>query len=182
MNVGDYAVPGSSCATLIDLDPMLVRADVTETEVGSIALGDRVAGRTSSGREIQGVVTFIGKQSDPETRTYPVEITVDNADYSLRSGLTVSVRIGLSEVRAHLISPALFPLNDQGEHGVRTLDESDRVEFHNIQIIEDGPAGVWVTGLPGTTRLITVGQEFVSPGEVVEPVFDSDTLGQLALP
>jgi membrane fusion protein, multidrug efflux system len=176
MNTGDYAVPGAVCATLIDLDPMLVTADVTETEVESLALGDRVSGRiTSVGREIQGVVSFIGKQSDPVTRTYPLEITVDNPDYSIRSGLTVSVRVGLGEVRVHQISPALFALNDQGDIGVRTLDQSNRVAFHTVRIIEDGPEGVWVTGLPASVRLITVGQEFVSAGEVVEAFYSNES-------
>lgn len=182
MNTGDYAVPGAACVTLIDLDPMLVRAHVTEAEVESLGLGDRVSGRISVGREIQGVVSFVGKQSDPVTRTYPVEITVDNADYAIRSGLTVSVRIGLGEVQAHQISPALFALNDQGDIGVRTLDKSNRVVFHPLGIIEDGPAGVWVTGLPDSTRLITVGQEFVAAGEIVEPVYPSDTGAQVAQP
>lgn len=182
MNVGDYAVPGAPCATLIDLDPMLVKANVTETEVENLGLDDHVLGRTSAGREIQGVVTFVGKQSDPETRTYPVEITVENADYSIRSGLTVSVRISLGEIEAHRISPALFALNDQGEIGVRTLDKSNRVVFSLLRIVEDGPEGVWVAGLPRTTRLITVGQEFVSAGELVEPVSPDSSEAQVALP
>jgi multidrug efflux system membrane fusion protein len=182
MNTGDYAVPGAACATLIDLDPMLVRADVTETEVESLRLGGRVSARTSTGRDIVGVVTFVGKQSDPVTRTYPVEITVENGDYSIRSGLTVSVRFGLGEVQAHLISPALFALDDEGEMGVRTVDRSNRVRFHKIRIIEDGSDGVWVTGLPKTTRLITVGQEFVSVGEIVEPVYSDERSAQVAQP
>lgn len=182
MNVGDYAMPGATCATLIDLDPMLISADVTEAEVESLGLGDRVSGLTSVGREIEGVVTFVGKQSDPVTRTYPVEITAENGDYSIRSGLTVRVRIGLGEVQAHQISPALFTLNDQGGIGVRTLDKSGRVEFHAIRIIEDGPEGVWVTGLPKTTRLITVGQEFVAAGEMVEAVYSDDRGAKVAQP
>lgn len=182
MNVGDYAVPGAPCVTLLDLDPMLLRADVTETEVDNISPGDRVFGRTSAGREVAGEVSFVGKQSDPLTRTYPVEITVDNADYSLRSGLTVSVRIGIGEVKAHRISPALFALDDRGELGVRTLDKSGRVEFHHVRIVEDGPAGVWVTGLPATIRLITVGQEFVVAGQEVEPVYADEAGTQVAQP
>jgi multidrug efflux system membrane fusion protein len=170
MNVGDYAVPGASCATLIDLDPMLVRADVTEAEVESLQPGGRVSGRTSVGKELEGVVTFVGKQSDPVTRTYPVEVTVANADYSIRSGLTVNLRIGLGEVSAHQISPALFTLGDSGEIGVRILDESNTVVLKTVRIIEDGPEGVWITGLPELTRLITVGQEFVAAGEMVEPI------------
>jgi multidrug efflux system membrane fusion protein len=182
MNTGDYATPGAPCATLIDLNPMLVGADVTEAEVEKLRIGDIVSGRTSVGRELTGTVTFVGKQSDPVTRTYPVEITVENADYSIRSGLTVNVRIGLGDVLAHQVSPALLTLGDAGELGLRTLDPSNKVVFHTVQIIEDGSAGVWITGLPAATQLITVGQEFVSAGEIVEPLFIDGSGDQVAQP
>jgi multidrug efflux system membrane fusion protein len=174
MNVGDYAAPGAVCATLIDLDPMLVTADVTEAEVEHLSLGDAVAGGTSTGIQIDGKLTFIGKQSDPVTRTYPIEITVDNGDYQLRSGLTATARIALDQVYAHQVSPALFSLNDRGELGLRTVEEDNRVGFHPVAIIEDSAQGVWVTGLPTTTTLITVGQEFVLAGQTVEPVYPQD--------
>lgn len=182
MDIGDYAVAGAPCARLIALDPMLLSADVTEAEVYNLNVGDQVVGRTPTGREISGEVTFVGSQSDLVTRTYPVEITVPNPDYKIRSGLTVNVRIGLGEVMAHQLSPALFTLNDAGEIGVRIVGKNDIVEFRPISIIEDGAEGVWVTGLDNTIRLITVGQEFVFDGQEVEPVYASDPSAQLAQP
>ena len=175
MNVGDYATPGAVCATLIDLDPMLVRADVTEAEVDNMEVGTRVVGATSSGAQIVGTLTFIGKQSDPMTRTYPIEITVENSDYSLRSGLTTTAKMQLGEVYAHKISPALFTLNDAGELGVRTIAENNVVNFFKVEIIEDTNEGVWVTGLPDTVKLITVGQEYVLTGETVDPVYPASS-------
>jgi membrane fusion protein, multidrug efflux system len=171
MNVGDYAAPGTVCATLIDLDPMLVVAAVTEAEVGEISLGDAVTGTTSTGLEIKGNLTFIGKQSDPVTRTYPIEITVANSDYRLRSGLTATTRIALNEVLSHLVSPALFTLNDGGEVGLRTVESDNRVGFRAVTIIEDSAEGVWVTGLPSNIAIITVGQEYVLAGETVDPMY-----------
>lgn len=180
LNAGDYAMPGASCATLIDLDPMLVVAYVTEEEVGKLQPGSIVSGRTRMGRDIEGQLSFIGKESDPVTRTYPVEITVANGDYSLRSGLTVNIRAGLDQVQAHRISPSLLTLGDDGDMGVRTLDESNRVVFSAVEIVEDGPEGLWITGLPGTVNLITVGQEYVSVGERVDPVYIGTANQQIA--
>lgn len=182
MNVGDYAAPGAICATLIDLDPMLITADVTEAEVENLSDGDRVKGSTSTGLEINGSLTFIGKQSDPVTRTYPVEITVDNSDYHLRSGLTSTVRISLDEVYAHRVSPALFTLNDQGEFGLRLVEEGNRVGFRAIEVIEDTDQGVWVTGLPRTVTLITVGQEYVLAGQTIDPLYPQDTASDSVQP
>ncbi|MFT6891554.1 MAG: multidrug efflux system membrane fusion protein [Halioglobus sp.] len=171
MNVGDYATPGAVCATLIDLDPMLISADVTEAEVNNMEVGNVVTGTTSNGTAIVGKLTFIGRQSDPLTRTYPIEITVENKDYSLRSGLTTTAQIQLDEVGAHKVSPALFTLNDAGDFGVRTIGENNVVEFFKITIIEDAPEGVWIIGLPDTVSLITVGQEFVLTGQSVDPIY-----------
>ncbi|MFT6286425.1 MAG: multidrug efflux system membrane fusion protein [Alcanivorax sp.] len=178
MNKGDYATPGAICATLIDLDPMLVSADVTEAEVENIEVGNFVSGTTSNGAAIVGTLTFIGMQSDPLTRTYPVEITVENSDYSLRSGLTTTARIKLDEVFAHKVSPALFTLNDAGDFGVRTIGDNNVVDFYKVEIIEDTVEGVWIIGLPDTVKLITVGQEFVLAGQAIDPVYPADSVNE----
>ena len=176
LDEGDYAMPGDACVTLIDLDPMLVSAQVTEEQVEYLRVGSLVKGSTRIGRLLEGELSFIGNQSDPVTRTYPVEITVGNEDYSLRSGLTVSLRVSLDKVKAHEITPSLLTLNEQGEMGVRLIDRNNRVVFSVVKIIEDGPDGMWVTGLPDAAALITVGQEYVAAGTLVDPVY-IDTLG-----
>lgn len=179
LDEGDYAMPGDACATLIDLDPMLVAAQVTEEQVEYLRLGSRVKGSTRIGRPLEGELSFIGKQSDPVTRTYTVEITVDNEDYGLRSGLTVSLRVALDEVKAHGIAPSLLTLNKQGEMGVRLIDAGNRVVFSPVKIIEDGPDGMWVTGLPDTAAIITVGHEYVAAGTIVDPVYVDRAGGQV---
>jgi len=168
---GDYAMPGDACATVIDLDPMLVTAQVTEEQVEHLRLGSTVQGSTRMGRSLEGELSFIGNQSDPVTRTYAVEITVDNQDYHLRSGLTVSLRVMLDEIQAHYITPSLLTLDAQGDMGVRLIDTGNRVVFSAIEIVEDGPYGMWVSGLPDSAALITVGQEYVTVGTTVDPVY-----------
>ena len=48
-----------------------------------------------------------------------------------------------------------------------------------VKIIEDGPDGMWVTGLPDTAALITVGQEYVAAGTIVSPVYIDSAGGQV---
>ena len=179
LDLGDYAMPGDSCATLIDLDPMLVTAQVTEEQVESLKLGTSVSGSTRLGRPLEGILSFIGNQSDAVTRTYPVEITVDNGDYSLRSGLTVSLQVVLGDIWAHRVSPSLLSLNQQGVMGIRLVDDDNRVVFRPIEIVEDGPDGMWVSGLPSMANVITVGQEYVTVGTVVDPVYSESADGQV---
>ena len=167
LEIGDYATPGTACATLLDLDPMLVTARVTATDAIKLSTGSPVHTVTATGRELTAVLSFIGQQSDSATRTSPLEAAVPNPDYALRSGVPATLRIPVEEVLAHRVSPALFALDDDGRLGLRILDDDNRVDFRTVSIIEDGPEGAWVSGLPPVARIITVGQEFVFEGQRV---------------
>ena len=44
---------------------------------------------------------------------------------------------------------------------MRTLDSDNRVVFNLVKILNDDGGSVWISGLPETATLITVGQELV---------------------
>ncbi len=172
-NVGDYLTPGAGCVTLVDLDPMLLIGRVSERDVLNVTLAQTATGKLSDGRTVSGPITFIGQQSDPATRTYAIEVQIPNSDFMLRSGITTEFSIPVNEVMAQKISPSLFALDDEGQIGVRTINERSVVEFYIVDMVRDDHDGVWVSGLPEVTTLITVGQELVMPGETVEIEFEA---------
>ena len=45
-------------------------------------------------------------------------------------------------------------------------------EQENINLIQDTEKGAWISGLPKKSRIITVGQDYVSDGEKVEVAID----------
>ncbi len=171
LEVGDYAAPGQPCATIIDLEPMLLTGRVSERYVTKLAQGQKASGTFRDGKTVTGSISFIGHQSDNATRTYPIEIELPNPNYTIRSGITTEIRIPVESVAAQLVSPALFGLDDTGNIGIRTIDSDNIVEFHLIDVLADASDGVWVTGLPGRAKVIVVGQELVVPGERVDPIF-----------
>ncbi len=169
--IGDYVTPGASCATVIDMDPMLLAGRVSENDVIDLEIGQMATGYLRNGATVVGPVSFIGQQSDPTTRTYAVEIELANPDRALRSGITTEIHIPVANVMAQKISPALFSLADDGGIGVRTVNADSIVEFHRVEILADAPDGVWVSGLPNRAAVIVVGQELVTAGERVDPIF-----------
>ena len=133
--VGDYVTPGANCATVIDMDPMLLIGRVSEQDVIELSLGQIATGKLRNGNSVSGPVTFIGQQSDPTTRTYAVEIQLPNPEGQLRSGITTDIRIPVESVLAQKISPGLFGLDDNGKIGVRIIDERVRhVVVHNLAV------------------------------------------------
>ena len=172
VELGDLLQPGTPCVTLIDLDPMKVVAQVSEKEIHHFDVGTTAEARLPSGKTIEGTVTFIGQQSNANTRTFVVEVLVENPDFSIRSGLTAELLIPLEKYHAHKVAVALIGINDDGVLGIQTVGDASRVKFAPITIVTEDDDGIWVTGLPDIATLITVGQDFVIPGEIVEVVFE----------
>ena len=164
---GDFLNTGAVCAALIDPDPMLIVADIAEKDIAQVELGSEASAKLISGRYISGEVTFIASSADKNTRTFRVEISVDNKDRSIRDGVSAEIYIKGKQEAAHKISPAILSLNDQGKLGVRTVTADNRVEFKEINILEDTNSGMWVSGLGEEARIITLGQEYVFQGQTV---------------
>lgn len=170
VQLGAFLGIGDPVITLVDQDPILIVGNVSEREVGRIVLGSTASATLVDGREVEGTIGFISPTADEATRTFRVEVRVPNPDRSIRDGITAEIRLAAGEAPAHLISPAILTLNDAGEVGVRMLDSTNKTHFRPVNILSEGPNGVWVTGLPSSVHLIVVGQEFVEDGQIVEIV------------
>lgn len=167
VELGDFIRRGEECATLLDLDPLLVVGEVSETRVGRLTLGGPASAELQQGQRVTGSLRYISQQASDTTRAYRVEVAVDNPRGELRGGISGRLALPTGEVMAHRINSSLLTLDDRGELGVRILDGDNRVQFANVALVGDGDAGVWVSGLPQKVRLITVGQEYVTAGDIV---------------
>jgi multidrug efflux system membrane fusion protein len=171
-NVGDYLPVGSKCAMVLAPEPFLAVGTVSEDLVSQIAPGNKARVKLVTGETVDGTVRFVAEHADPATRTFRVEVEVPNPAAKLRSGVSADITVvPLRQVPAYKISPGILVLDDTGAVGVRVV-QKDTARFLPVQVISDGPEGMWISGLPMTADIITVGQEFVSNGERVKAVFD----------
>ncbi|MFN4158459.1 MAG: efflux RND transporter periplasmic adaptor subunit [Gemmobacter sp.] len=168
--LGALLQPGSPCATVIQLDPVKLVGFVSEADVDKVEVGAMAGARLISGREVVGRVTFLSRSADPTTRTFRVEVTVPNADLTIRDGQTAEMLIATEGRRAHLLPASALTLDDDGQLGVRLVDDESRAQFARVSLLRDVPQGVWVTGLPDEATVILVGQEFVIDGVPVRAV------------
>ena len=175
---GSLLSVGDICAALVDIDPMLAVAQVSERELGGLSLGMPAQVKPVTGGTFDGTISYIAPAADPATRTFRIEITLDNASGALRDGITSEIAIPLASQMAHKFSPAVLVLGDDGVIGVRSVDSDNRVVFHVVRLLGDGGDGVWVSGLPETVDLIVRGQEYVTEGLLVEPVTETAEAAQ----
>lgn len=169
--LGSLLQPGSPCATVIRLDPIVLVGFVAETEVSRVRLGADAKARLASGDVVTGKVVFVSRAADPTTRTFRVEAEVANPDLMLRDGQTAEIEIAAAGTTAHLLPQSALTLSDEGTLGLRTVDAENRVRFAPVSLLRDAPNGVWVTGLPETADVIVIGQEYVTEGVEVAPSY-----------
>ncbi|MFW5655717.1 MAG: efflux RND transporter periplasmic adaptor subunit, partial [Roseicyclus sp.] len=172
--LGAFLQPGAPCATIIQLDPIKLVGFVPEAQVDRVALGAQAIARLASGLEAAGEVTFLSRSADERTRTFRVEITVENPDDRIRDGQTADIVIRTEGTAAHLLPTSAMTLNDAGQLGVRVVEDGV-VRFIPVLMIRDTASGVWLSGLPEVADVITVGQEFVTEGVPVEVTYEELT-------
>jgi len=161
--LGDYLAPGQPCGILLEMNPLSVSVEVTETQLAYIETGRNTQIRLATGETVEGKVKFIAARANPTTRTFKAELSVPNPNLDLKAGVTATVEISLSETNAHLVPTKILSLNSNGVVGVKYV-ENGVVEFATIQTVDETSDGVWVSGLPDTVKIITQGQDFVAIG------------------
>ena len=167
---GDFMQPGDPAYTLVSLDPLRIRGDVAEGEVGNLAEGMAATATLSNGVELRGSVNFIAPVAEGGTRTFALEMEADNPDSQQRAGMSATIRVPLETLPAHKVSPALLSLSDEGVLGLKSVNQEGVVQFHAVEILKSERDGMWLGGLPDEVELITVGQGFVREGDRVEVV------------
>jgi multidrug resistance efflux pump len=102
--IGEVVTPGQAVLTLINPDDLWVRADVEETYIDRVRLGDTLTVRLPSGEERRGTVFYRGadagfatqrdvSRTKRDIKTFEIRLRVDNRDRHLAVGMTAYVQL-----------------------------------------------------------------------------------------
>ena len=176
LDEGEFVDAGDMVAEVLDNDPLTVVVQVPQQALSRIETGQPAQVNFITGEERIGQVSFIGGNADQQTRTFRVEVTVDNPQSVMPAGLSARIVMPTGTARGHFISPAILSLGTSGELGIKTVDENNRVAFSLVSIVRAQTDGIWITGLPENADIITVGQGFVQAGDLVAPQLEEAEL------
>lgn len=181
VEVGDFVKRGDPIATFVDNRTIIVSANLSEFDARYVEVGDIAEASLATGETVKGQIRYIAPVADEATRTFGVEMEIDNSDGSLRVGGTAELRIPAEEVLAHRISASLLTLDDAGNVGVKIINEQGLVEFVVADIALSSNEGIWLAGLPQSATIITVGQGYVANGALVNAVPEGDVNTAVAI-
>ncbi len=169
IEIGELISRSDIVAEIVDDSAFKITAQAAQQTIAQLAAGQDVSVRLITGQELIGKITFIASVANSDTRSFAVEAEVDKSDEKIAAGVSASLVVPVEQVEAVFITPSAISLGDDGELGVKLLDQNNRVLFNPISLLSTSIGGAWVTGIPDNSRVISLGQGFVSAGQEVDP-------------
>jgi RND family efflux transporter MFP subunit len=116
VELGKLVTPGQNIFTLVDIHKIKIVAQVSELDIAKIATNNKVEIVLDSlgGDTFNGHVATIGLKADDSTRSFPVEIFVDNPNEKLLPGMVATVSILTEKPKKLMLIPqnAIHSLNN----------------------------------------------------------------------
>ena len=159
--------------TIEQVRPVKVIVNVSESEYSKVHNGMKAAIRLDvfGYEEFTGTVHLIHPTIEASTRTFTVEITIDNADERVRPGMFARVTLNFGEAE-HVVVPdrAVVKQSGSGNKYVYVLNPADStVSYNRVELGRriDNTYEV-LSGVDNNAYVVTSGQTRLTDGSRVE--------------
>ncbi|NPV73094.1 MAG: efflux RND transporter periplasmic adaptor subunit [Pelotomaculum sp.] len=168
---GEMAGPQGAAVTVVNMDTVKVKVNVSENVISSIQKGSQVQVSIGVlGKTVTGTVVSVGPKSDPATRAFPVEIFLDNVQGEIRPGMVATLKIPVGTAKAALTVPAGALIERDGAYYVFTVEDGvAREKQVKPGVITDELAEI-KEGLSEGAAVIVKGNRLVADGQKVKVV------------
>jgi len=170
VDAGSTVSANTPLLTIVELDPVLAVAFVTERDYGRLELGQRATLTTDafSGETFEGEITRIAPVFREASRQARVEVTVSNDERRLKPGMFARIEAVVDRAEGATIVPASALTRREGSAGVFVLSEDGRtVAWREVEAGIEYGGRLAVTGEGVSGRVVTLGQQLISDGSAV---------------
>jgi multidrug efflux system membrane fusion protein len=181
VEMGSSVMQGGEVATLLSLDPVLVKGEISERDLRHVAIGDTAEAVLVDGETVKGTVRYISREASPTTRTFRIEVAIPNPDNRIPAGMTSEITVRAASTDAVVLPRSVVTLNANGDLGIRAVDRESKIVFYPIDLVDDTAKGFVLGGIPADAQIVVAGQDLVAEGDVVNAVpADRAVLDKLA--
>lgn len=172
---GELASPGRSVIYLVNLDRFKVLADISETLLPKIKVGDmvKVSFPTYSDLEMNTPIQRMSNAIDLKTRTIKIEVRLSNVNGKIKPNQMAMLRIKDFETQSALVVPSIIIKQDGRGEFLFIADKNENgLPIAKKQYIQTGLSyndQTMVTkGLAKGQQVITAGFNQVGNGSLIE--------------
>jgi membrane fusion protein (multidrug efflux system) len=172
IKVGENVAPGVPTFRVINTSDLKASAKVSESYITTIQKGNKVTvSFPDMDKSIDARVTFVGRNIDALTRSFPVEVKLPSSSY-LRPNMTAVLRVIFHTEPSALCVPVNVVQDINGEKIVYTAESDGKNLVARRKVVE--VVGVYgnfaeiKSGLKTGDKVITVGYQGLNDGELVK--------------
>lgn len=168
---GSFVAAGYPVAVISNAEQMKITANVSESLVTHLAVGDTARVSVSAaGAEFTGVIRSVEQSANPQTRLYGVVLSVPSETEGLVSGMFADLVFYTDASEAALTVPSEAILTADGQEYVFVVENGTAKRVG----VTTGLTGTGVTevltGLSEGQQLVVIGQQYLSDGDPVRVV------------
>lgn len=173
VDAGEMVAPGTPVARVVEVDRLKVTGGVAERFGPTVHAGDtaRVSFDVLPNRELTGVIGFVGSAVDTRSRTFPVEIVMENPERLIKPHMVANVEIANQRLRHVIVVPQSAILRTEDGYQVFLAAEQAGSMVAEARSVRLGPSYANQTvvreGLNDGDKLIVRGQQLVEEGNRV---------------
>lgn len=176
VEVGARVSPGSPVARIVQVDSVKVLAGVPERYALDVTVGARatVAFDVLEGESFQGEIAYVGATVDPDSRTFAVELLLENPGGRIKPEMIAEITIVRDEIDDAIVVPQQALVAAEEGYVAFVVegagDEAEAVARRVEVLAGQGNEAVVGSGLVEGDRLVVVGQQGLTAGDRVRVV------------
>jgi RND family efflux transporter MFP subunit len=129
VEAGHFVTPGQCLLTLVDLSGVTIVINVAERDIPKIVPASPASVSIDSlpGETFAGTIHTIARKADETSRSFPVEVWVDNSDRRILPGMIARVNVTSARPEPQLTIPNSAVASVHGETIVRVVIDGEPV-------------------------------------------------------
>lgn len=172
IKVGENVAPGVPVFRIVNTSDLKAAAKISESYITTILKGNKATvSFPDLDKNINANVSFVGRNIDGLTRSFPIEVKLPSASY-LRPNMTAIMKIIFHTEANALCVPVNVVQEINGQKIVYVAEGEGKSLVARKKIVEvDGVFGTLAqikSGLKEGDRVITVGYQGLSDGELIK--------------
>lgn len=171
---GGSVISGTAVAIVVNMDEMLVRLNIPESDIAYIKKGLQAEIKVDAYPQgnFTGEISKVSEVVDSQTRTLPVEITIPNQEHRLKSGMFCRIDLIAAELKEVLVLPQDALVRELGANYVFIVkDHTAKKKKVTLGVQEDSLIQV-LEGVSESDKVIVFGQQGLRDGTAVEVAED----------
>ena len=171
---GEQIRANERVARIVDTRQVRVAAGVPERYANDIRVGTsvRLNFRNYGGSVRTAPVSFVGQAINPDTRTFPIEVELDNGDGTLKPEMVARVSVTRTTLDRALVNPRTAVVRDEAGTHAYVAVQTDSTTIAEKRSIQLGPRyaerAVVESGLSFGEAIVVAGQNNLAPGDPVD--------------